>query len=1721
LEKREENKKIHTMKILSILLTTFWLLKAGAVYAQYTGGNGRGDVQLAVTGFSLPSASVISIASSSGTEIPCNGNIALTATVSLLTTPGYTYRTDSIVWFRNNVRVGAGQTIQASTSGSYSAVAYVYYTYYVSFICGSYCCSYSFWSGCSTCTRYCPTYYSGSLQYNSNVIVLSQRPTVAPIQPIASDSASNYSGVFSNASNGGSGLNAWAISSWPNTGVFIGNPANDGMGTTGIGTTAFGFYATGSNYLNARRSFQNALQTGDELSFYWSMNWDANGGNKGFDIKSGNTTVFNINNRINQFVTSTYDTALRQFGTVPMLVKLKRTGVDKYSFSMTGRVQGETYSTTITTPLPVDGIEFYIGSQFDWNGFRNIYVNHFQITSNATVVAYVPTLVSGRSATFNGKLMSLDICPVITEKGFVYSPTSINSSPEVGGNGVTKTVVPSVVTGAYSALYTDLSPKTGYSYRAYVYDGTSYTYSAVQSFATTDAANWDFGFVNPGVATSTFNSNPNISLSTLSAGNVNGTITIVSDATASSGYTGASGFYNAGHAARTGVLNTANDGSAYFEFTVSPPANTSFRLTGISFGSRSASTGPVTYVLRSSLNNYTTNIATGTMLANSTWALESNSGFNVVSAQNTPVTFRIYGYGGSGSPVANTMNWQIDDVLLNLSVISTETINAPVAISASSITNESFVANWNSVSGVANGYRLDVSTTPTFMDTSVNLINEGFNNSLTHFTRSGGSYYSGNSGTADVPASSPFFSEGTHGFGISNGTATLTSSAINLSNYVNTQLTFKLAAFGIGSSANGLDETSDQVRVDFSLDGGTTYLNVSRISGNANAYWSYNAGGTAIASYDASGFYTDFIPAGGGARTSDGYSTVNITNLPAISNLIVRITLTNNSTTERWVIDQLTVSGNLPKLVGGYDNVSVNETSKVVAGLTPNTSYYYRVRAVGQNVTSSNSNSITLNTCSAAPSVTPSIKYCRNQSAVALEASGSNLRWYSSASGGTGSLTAPVPNTSNAGTMSYWVSQTENGACESPRAKIDVEVNLCYTLSYNANGGTGSVSADTTYEAGSTVTVASNSGGGLVRNGYTLIGWNTLANRTGIFYPLGTGSFTIEANTILYARWIPTSENDAKIWITGNGNWSDPANWYPQGVPSQSDNIYIDAGAPVLNTSHTVGLDKRLIIADQASFTVAPDITLTINGSADFGSRPVTLKSTQAGTATIGPLSANGSNLTGDTHVTVERYIPAAQKWRGLAAPLSSAIAGNSIYNSWQNNGNVIEGQGVLLWSPTTLPGFSLNTNIGASQNIRKYVGGAGFEMLSSTTSSPLFSEGKPVPYLIFVTDSYKQGTNTGHMGTGSTATTLRATGSLFKGPYNSGTLTTGFHMIPNPYPASLNLNLATFNENIDSSIYIWDPLIAGFRGFGGYQTYNALTSVIAPGEGSYTDGWNEFIPSGAAFWVYSNGTGSVGLSEDAKTSVPLNVFGRRPSRTDNNPLVRINLKNSSGDRLLDGVAVVYHNMASQYIDKMDSRKFGLSAENIFIRHSNTNLAIDCRPPLYTSDTIHLGLHQLAKQSYTLQISAANLHVDDYLVPVLEDLYLNKEVILDLKSNNNIEFTVDNQPGSSGQRFRIVFRTDVTTSVNSLDEFHETGIYPNPVSKGASMHLSLTNKPAGVYRLIIYDISGVQLSQQTIAHKGGATAHMVKLDKTLAAGTYVAELTDPKGQAQHFKLTIQ
>lgn len=124
-----------------------------------------------------------------------------------------------------------------------------------------------------------------------------------------------------------------------------------------------------------------------------------------------------------------------------------------------------------------------------------------------------------------------------------------------------------------------------------------------------------------------------------------------------------------------------------------------------------------------------------------------------------------------------------------------------------------------------------------------------------------------------------------------------------------------------------------------------------------------------------------------------------------------------------------------------------------------------------------------LTTGSIVPSVatvTTPVVYTQGDTATPLTATiganGAGLMWYTSATGGTGSATAPTPSTATVGSTSYWVSSTNANGCESERTVIVVTINVINDECPNATNLTVGTSSFNDFPANVSLTGATNSG---------------------------------------------------------------------------------------------------------------------------------------------------------------------------------------------------------------------------------------------------------------------------------------------------------------------------------------------------------------------------------------------------------------------------------------------------------------------------------------------------------------------------------------------------------------------------------------------------------------------------------------------------------------------
>ncbi|UEG48636.1 gliding motility-associated C-terminal domain-containing protein [Ferruginibacter lapsinanis] len=341
-----------------------------------------------------------------------------------------------------------------------------------------------------------------------------------------------------------------------------------------------------------------------------------------------------------------------------------------------------------------------------------------------------------------------------------------------------------------------------------------------------------------------------------------------------------------------------------------------------------------------------------------------------------------------------------------------------------------------------------------------------------------------------------------------------------------------------------------------------------------------------------------------------------------------------------------------------------------------NTTYY-----VTQTVNNCESNkaatNVTVNSFPTAPIATPStIIYCQGQTASPLFVSGNNLRWYTVSTGGTGSLVAPVPQTTTIGTTTYYVSQF-TGCGESPRTSITVDVkaspsaSIAYTPTNLCNvTGAPSVDAILTGTTGGSYSISPSFGLPIDAATGKLSPAGATPGSYTITYTIpgagGCGNFTVKATvnvngtptaTINYPSTICTSELPKSVVVTGstggtfssttgltidNATGTITASTSAPGTYTITYTIPPAAPCPGFTTTATVTITKapvatisytpkNLCNVTNTPATPNPPVTVTLTGTSGgtYNVLPATVDLTiDATTGTITPSGATPGNYT-------------------------------------------------------------------------------------------------------------------------------------------------------------------------------------------------------------------------------------------------------------------------------------------------------------------------------------------------------------------------------------------------------------------------------------------------------------------------------------------------------------
>ena len=193
-----------------------------------------------------------------------------------------------------------------------------------------------------------------------------------------------------------------------------------------------------------------------------------------------------------------------------------------------------------------------------------------------------------------------------------------------------------------------------------------------------------------------------------------------------------------------------------------------------------------------------------------------------------------------------------------------------------------------------------------------------------------------------------------------------------------------------------------------------------------------------------------------------------------------------------------------------------------------------------------------------------------------------------------------------------------------------------YAVTYNANypagssGQSGTVPTDSyAYVSGQTATAANNSGS-LAASSYNFAGWNTAANGSGTAIAAsGTATFTVTANTTLYAQWSAISAS-----ITTSGSLSAFSTTYGTASANQSFTV---SGA---------NISGGILVTAPAGFEVSQTSgsgygsTTTVSGSGTIASTSIYVR--LAGATVAGTYSTTNVACTSSGAVEQDVVIPSS-----------------------------------------------------------------------------------------------------------------------------------------------------------------------------------------------------------------------------------------------------------------------------------------------------------------------------------------------------------------------------------------------------------------------------------------------------------------------------------------------
>jgi hypothetical protein len=525
--------------------------------------------------------------------------------------------------------------------------------------------------------------------------------------------------------------------------------------------------------------------------------------------------------------------------------------------------------------------------------------------------------------------------------------------------------------------------------------------------------------------------------------------------------------------------------------------------------------------------------------------------------------------------------------------------------------------------------------------------------------------------------------------------------------------------------------------------------------------------------------------------------------------------------------------------------------------------------------------------------------------------------------------------------------------------------------------------------------------------------------------------------------------------------------------------------------------------------------TVTVTAGTLVTGGTLVLKSTAAGTARIAELSTG--SITGIA--TQERYIPAkgGRTYSLVASSFSQAIS-----SAWQQQVHITgTGTGGTVCGTAHSNGFDATTTNAASMFVYDGTKAVGSRWTSVTgTTGVSLAAGTGYRMNIRGPKSLGCALLDGSV-TDVTAVTLSSTGVLLNANKNYGSFSyvlpnnldasvanDNFLLTGNPYPSQISFSaLLAANVGVINNTY---AIYAPGNTIGNYAIWNGAT--FTGGNTGLVDATGNIIANGQAFFVQGTVAGAsvtLNWTESMKTASVNNGYFRQlnPNR------LRIGYMLANGNKADEIMIQFAANATSSTMNNEDIVSLNAGSQYLKSLKAGNGLAFNTRNINFSNDTVSLNVASTSNGSFKLNFFdfdelVSNGNTKIYLL----DKYTSSVQLMN--ETKEYPFTVNMADAASfgTGRFAVVFSkpTPIVTTLSS----GTMKAYPNPMTEN-NLTVELPEVDGG-WSLSLVNMEGKVLVQQQV-QSNIATLKIAKL----AAGSYILQATDNKGNKQTQKLVKQ